>query len=282
MRRRRVSQPEPRPAVEPVSDSAADVDAEADPASRPPVIELRGLARTYPGPPPVPALRPADLAIGAGDYVAVTGPSGSGKSTLLHLLGLLDAPTQGTYLLDGLDTAAMSDRDRSTLRGRRIGFVFQSFHLLAYRTAEENVLLAQLYNRTPRAQRRTAALEALDRVGLGHRVDALPTTLSGGERQRVAIARALVNRPSLLLCDEPTGNLDSENARTVMELIDDLHADGFTIVVITHDADVAARAGRTVAIMDGVLSEREPNPAAARRVEPVAASLGRGVEAGHA
>jgi putative ABC transport system ATP-binding protein len=228
---------------------------------RPPVIELRGVARTYPGPPPVRALCPADLVIDAGDYVAVTGPSGSGKSTLLHLLGLLDTPTGGTYLLDGLDTGALPDRDRSALRGRRIGFVFQAFHLLAYRTAEENVQLAQLYNRTPRAQRGAAARDALQRVGLGQRIDALPTTLSGGERQRVAIARALVNRPSLLLCDEPTGNLDSQNAGTVMELIDALHAGGFTIVVISHDANVAARANRTVAIKDGQLSE--PRPASA-------------------
>ena len=190
------------------------------------VIELRGAARTYPGPPPVPALRPADLVIGAGDYVAVTGPSGSGKSTLLHLLGLLDAPTQGSYLLDGLDTSALGDRDRSALRGSRIGFVFQSFHLLPYRTALENVLLAQLYNQTPRGGRVRAAVDALDAVGLGHRLDALPTTLSGGEGQRVAIARALVNRPSLLLCDEPTGNLDSRNAAAIMDLLDQLNEAG--------------------------------------------------------
>lgn len=218
-----------------------------------PVIELRGLARTHPGPPPVEALRPADLVIDQGDYVTVTGPSGSGKSTLLHLLGLLDTATGGTYLLDGLDANAMSDRNRSALRGRRIGFVFQSFHLLPYRTAEENVILAQLYNRTPRADRHAAARDALGRVRLGHRVDALPTTLSGGERQRVAIARALVNRPSLLLCDEPTGNLDSENAATVLDLFDELHAAGLTVVVITHDPNVASRANRTVAIADGVL-----------------------------
>jgi putative ABC transport system ATP-binding protein len=220
-----------------------------------PVIELRGLARTYPGPPPVLALRPSDLVIHQGDYIAVTGPSGSGKSTLLHLLGLLDTPTGGSYLLDGLDTSALRDRDRSALRGQRIGFVFQAFHLLPYRTAEENVLLAQLYNRTPRARRVPAARDALSRVGLGHRIDALPTTLSGGERQRVAIARALVNRPGLLLCDEPTGNLDSQNAATVMELLDELHADGFTIGVITHDPDIARRADRTVAMRDGELSE---------------------------
>ena len=221
-----------------------------------PVIELRGLARTYPGAPPVHALRPADLVIEAGDYVAVTGPSGSGKSTLLHLLGLLDAPTAGSYLLDGLDTSALSDRDRSALRGRRIGIVFQAFHLLPYRTALENVLLAELYNQTPRSARLEAAAGALGEVGLGHRLDALPTTLSGGECQRVAIARALVNRPSLVLCDEPTGNLDSRNAVALMELLDQLNADGLTIVVITHDAGVAAHAGRTVAISDGSLSER--------------------------
>jgi putative ABC transport system ATP-binding protein len=220
-----------------------------------PVIELRGLARTYPGPPPVPALRPTDLVISEGDYVAVTGPSGSGKSTLLHLLGLLDTPTQGSYLLDGLDTSALADRDRSALRGRRIGFVFQAFHLLPYRTALENVLLAQLYNQTPRGARVRAAVDALDAVRLGHRLDALPTTLSGGECQRVAIARALVNRPSLLLCDEPTGNLDSQNAAGLMDLLDQLNGAGFTIMVITHDAGVASHASRMIAISDGVLSE---------------------------
>src|SRR5580693_7224974 len=220
------------------------------------VIELRGLARTYPGPPPVLALRPASLVIEAGDYVAVTGPSGSGKSTLLHLLGLLDAPTAGSYLLDGLDTSALSDGDRSALRGRRIGFVFQAFHLLPYRTVLENVQLAQLYNQTPRAGRVPAAAAALEAVGMGSRLDALPTTLSGGESQRVAIARALVNQPSLLLCDEPTGNLDSRNAAALMGLLDQLNAGGFTIVVITHDGAVAAHAGRAVTISDGQLSER--------------------------
>ncbi len=230
-------------------------------AGPPPVIELTAVTRSYPGPPAVAALHSADLTIRQGEYVAVTGPSGSGKSTLLHLLGLLDTPTGGTYALDGIDTGRLSDRDRSTLRGRRIGFVFQSFHLLAHRTAEENVLLAQVYNRTPRARRRQAAREALRLVGLGHRLGALPTTLSGGERQRVAIARALVNRPSLLLCDEPTGNLDSANAAAVLTQFDQLNEQGYTLVVITHDPSVAARAGRSVRIADGRLSE---SPATAR------------------
>jgi putative ABC transport system ATP-binding protein len=221
-----------------------------------PVIELRGVSRTYPGPPPVGALRPADLAIETGDYVAVTGPSGSGKSTLLHLLGLLDTPTGGSYVLDGLDTSALGDEDRSALRGRRIGVVFQAFHLLPYRTAVENVLLAQLYNQTPRGTRLQAATAALDAVGLSHRLNALPVTLSGGECQRVAIARALVNSPALVLCDEPTGNLDSANAAALMGLLDELNASGYTIVVITHDAVVAAHARRTIAISDGVLTER--------------------------
>ena len=221
-----------------------------------PVIELRGLARTYPGPPPVRALRPADLVIEAGDYVAVTGPSGSGKSTLLHLLGLLDTPTCGRYLLDGADTSALDDKDRAALRGRRIGVVFQAFHLLPYRTAVENVLLAQLYNQTPRRARLQTAAAALEAVGLGHRMDALPVTLSGGECQRVAIARALVNSPALVLCDEPTGNLDSANAAALMGLLDGLNAVGYTIVVITHDPVVAGHARRTVAISDGLLTER--------------------------
>jgi putative ABC transport system ATP-binding protein len=221
-----------------------------------PVIELRGLARTYRGSPPVRALRPADLVIRAGDYVAVTGPSGSGKSTLLHLLGLLDSPTEGHYFLDGFDTSTLDDKERSALRGRRIGVVFQAFHLLPYRTALENVLLAELYNQTPRNARLAAAIGALEAVGLGHRLEALPVTLSGGECQRVAIARALVNQPSLVLCDEPTGNLDSRNAATLMSLLDELNAAGYTIVVITHDAGVAAHASRTIDISDGILSER--------------------------
>jgi putative ABC transport system ATP-binding protein len=221
----------------------------------PAVIHLAGLCRTYPGPPAVAALCDVDLVVQRGEYVAIVGPSGSGKSTMLNLLGLLDRPTAGTYLLDGLDVATLRERDRTAVRGRRIGFVFQSFHLLPYRTVLENVLLAQVYNGTLRSRRRQSAREALVLVGLAHRLDALPTTLSGGERQRVAIARALVNSPAILLCDEPTGNLDSQTSGQLLALLDTLHAAGLTIIVITHAADVASRAQRLVTIMDGRLRE---------------------------
>ncbi|MEU9172093.1 ABC transporter ATP-binding protein [Streptomyces sp. NPDC048420] len=221
-----------------------------------PVIEFRQVGLTYPGPPPVPALKPCDLTVGRGEFVTVVGPSGSGKSTFLNIVGLLDSPTSGNYLLDGLDTSALRDAERTALRGRRIGFVFQSFHLLPHRSALENVALALVYNGTPRGRRRADALEALERVGLGHRAASVPTRLSGGERQRVAIARALVARPSLLLCDEPTGNLDTVNARSVLALLEELHTDGMTVLVITHDPGVAELGARTVAIRDGVLREQ--------------------------
>ena len=224
-----------------------------------PVAELRGLSRVYPGTSPVVALRPTDLRVERGDSVAVTGRSGSGKSTLLHLLGLLDRPSAGHYLLDGVDTADLSDRARTRLRGRRIGFVFQNFHLLAHRSALENVMLALMYHGTPRRSRRTRAAEALDRVGLGHRAYALPTTLSGGERQRVAVARALVVEPAVLLADEPTGNLDSTTAEDVLGLFAELHRSGQTIIVVTHDQAVAARAQRQVHINDGVVTESLPD-----------------------
>lgn len=233
----------------PVSGGAADVTPEA----AAPVIEFRGVGLTYPGPPPVEALHPFDLAVGRGEFITVVGPSGSGKSTFLNVAGLLDSPTRGHRLLDGIDTAALPDRERTALRGRRIGFVFQSFHLLPHRSALENVTLAMLYTEVPRAQRLVRAREALEQVGLGHRADAVPGRLSGGERQRVAIARALVGRPSLLLCDEPTGNLDSANAASVLALLDELHGCGMTVLLITHDPAVAARGRRTVTIRDGRL-----------------------------
>jgi putative ABC transport system ATP-binding protein len=219
-----------------------------------PVIELRGAGLTYPGPPPVTALRPADLTIGQGELVTVIGPSGSGKSTFLNLVGLLDRPTAGTYLLDGIDTAGLREADRTALRGRQIGFVFQAFHLLPARSAVDNVTLSLLYSGPSRRDRRRIALELLDLVGLGSRAYASAAHLSGGERQRVAIARALAGRPSLLLCDEPTGNLDSANADQILELITSLHRDGYTVLIVTHNQGVAAHAPRIVTIMDGVLT----------------------------
>ncbi|WP_051463056.1 ATP-binding cassette domain-containing protein [Haloglycomyces albus] len=210
---------------------------------------------TYPGPPPVEALKPIRLRVWEGEYVAIVGPSGSGKSTLLNLLGLLDRPTTGTYHLDGNDTSSMKERQVTRLRADKIGFIFQSFHLMPHRTASDNVAMSLVYRGIPRRQRHAIAEEKLDLVGLSHRVNALPTTLSGGERQRVAIARALATEPSMLLCDEPTGNLDSSTAASVMETIDRLHDEGLTILMITHDKDVADRAQRAVTIRDGELLE---------------------------
>jgi putative ABC transport system ATP-binding protein len=218
------------------------------------VVHLSGVSREYPGAPPIPALRQVDLAIERGDYLTITGSSGSGKSTLLNVLGLLDRPTTGSYALDGIDVSTLTERDRAALRGRRIGFVFQAFHLLPYRSAMDNIMLATVYcGRSGMAARRAAAQAILAKVGLGDRAEALPSQLSGGEQQRVAIARALVNRPSLLLCDEPTGNLDSATADAVLDLIGELAADGHTVVVITHDPRVAAHGRRTAVMRDGVL-----------------------------
>ena len=221
----------------------------------PAVIELASLTRSFPGDPPVDALRSANLRIERGEYVSIIGPSGSGKSTLLHILGLLDRPTSGEYVLDGVPTGTAPEAERSALRGGRIGFVFQAFHLLPHRTVLDNVLLATLYSGVPRAERRDRALAALDRVHLSHRIDFLPTVLSGGERQRVAVARAVVASPRVLLADEPTGNLDTLNSAGVLDLFDELHRDGLTLVVITHDAAVSARAQRRVRIADGTLTE---------------------------
>jgi putative ABC transport system ATP-binding protein len=234
------------PSSEETGDAASTVPA---------VVELVDVTRSFPGPPVVDALRSVNLRIDAGDYVSIIGPSGSGKSTLLNLLGLLDRPTSGDYLLDGVATGRASESVRSALRGGRIGFVFQSFHLLPHRTVLDNVLLATLYSGVPRGERQERALQALERVNMSHRISFTPTTLSGGERQRVAVARAVVASPHLLLADEPTGNLDSTNSVEIMELFDELHADGLTLVVITHDAAVSARAQRRVRIADGQLTE---------------------------
>jgi putative ABC transport system ATP-binding protein len=219
--------------------------------TRPPVVELSAVSRSFPGPPEVQAVTDVDLVIEAGEYVSIVGPSGSGKSTLLHLLGLLDVPTAGTYRLDGEDTSQMTEGERAAWRGRKIGFVFQAFHLLPHRTVLENVALAMVYTGVPRRARGDRALRALERVGLAHRVDFSPTTLSGGERQRVAIARALAGGPSLLLADEPTGNLDSVTAGSILDLFDSLHRQGLTLAVVTHDEAVSRRAQRRVRTVDG-------------------------------
>ncbi|MGH3241203.1 MAG: ABC transporter ATP-binding protein [Spirillospora sp.] len=219
-------------------------------------IELDGVYRTYTGAAePVHALRPCTLRVPRGDYVAVTGPSGSGKSTLLNVLGLLDEASGGSYLLDGDEVVGMTEARRTVLRGRHLGFVFQAFHLLPYRTAAENVELAMLYAAVPARRRRERARDVLRRVGLDHRLDAYPPTLSGGERQRVAIARAVVHEPKVLLCDEPTGQLDVANSRSVLDLLARLNEAGLTILVVTHDSAVAARADHRVTITDGHLTE---------------------------
>jgi ABC-type lipoprotein export system ATPase subunit len=216
-----------------------------------PMVKLAGIGRRYGTVAPVVALRGIDLEVHAGEWVAVVGASGSGKTTLLNIVGCLDRQSDGTYWFDGIDVAALNDRQRAGLRSRRIGFIFQSFHLLAHRTVLENVMLAEAYARRSRADRADRARGALAAVGLDGRTDFLPTLLSGGERQRVAIARALLNGPELLLCDEPTGNLDSVTTGAILELLAGLHHKGLTIVTITHDAGVAARAGRKVRIADG-------------------------------
>lgn len=220
-----------------------------------PVVELINLTRSFPGPPEVQALKAVNLRIDKGDYLSIVGPSGSGKSTMLNILGLLDRPSVGEYRLDGYLTGLVEERERAALRGRKIGFVFQAFHLLPHRSVLDNVLLATLYSGVPRADREERARAALDRVGLGHRVGSLPGTLSGGERQRVAVARAVVASPELLLADEPTGNLDASTSGEVMDLFEELHADGLTLVVITHDTAVSKRANRTIRIADGRLTE---------------------------
>lgn len=219
------------------------------------VLELRKVGRQFGSEPAVHALVDVDLRVQRGDWLSITGPSGAGKSTLLNIIGCLDRPTSGSYFIDGIDTGQLTDKERAGLRSQRIGFVFQAFHLLPYRTVLENVMLAEVYRRQPHRGRRARALAAIERVGLTHRADFLPTKLSGGEKQRVAIARALVGSPSLLLCDEPTGNLDSKSSAALLNLFAKLNQDGLTLVIVTHDENVANRAPRRVHIVDGSLTD---------------------------
>ena len=211
------------------------------------VYELDGVS--------VPALRGVSLTIEPGDYLAIVGTSGSGKSTLMHLLGGLDRPTAGTLLIGGRDVSTLSAPDMARLRNETIGFVFQSFHLLARTTAQDNVALPLVYRGVGRRERRARAAAMLDRVGLAHRLDHRPNQMSGGEQQRVAIARALVTDPTVLLADEPTGNLDSTTGASVLALLESLNADGVAIVLVTHDKEVAARAHRQILMRDGLIVE---------------------------
>ena len=216
------------------------------------LIEMRGLTRKYQlGPQEIYALRGVDLKIEHGEYVAIMGPSGSGKSTLMNVIGCLDTPSSGQYILDGVPVETMNDDELAAIRNHKLGFVFQTFNLLARNTALQNVELPLVYARIPRAERRTMAEEALAAVGLKERMKHQPNELSGGQRQRVAIARALVNKPSLLLADEPTGNLDSQTGREILDLFRDLHARGNSIIMVTHEDDVAQEAKRVIHIRDG-------------------------------
>jgi putative ABC transport system ATP-binding protein len=229
-----------------------------------PVLSLAGVTKVYrSGSLEVAALRGITLDVQPGEYVAVMGPSGSGKSTLMHIIGCLDVPSAGSYHLAGEDVSTMSEDELAEVRNRRIGFVFQQFNLLASMTAWSNVALPLAYAGISRPQRRQRAEAALARVGLGDRVDHRPGELSGGQQQRVAVARALVTEPALILADEPTGNLDSTSTADVLSLFDELHAAGRTVVLITHENDVAARAGRIVRLRDGLVTEDSALGAAA-------------------
>ena len=228
----------------------------------PPVIEIADMTKTYiMGKTKVHALRGLSLTIRAGEYVAIIGASGSGKSTLMNMIGLLDHPTSGTYRIRGRETSKLRDNEMADMRNAEIGFVFQRFNLLARTSAQRQVQLPLFYAGVPARQARTMALEALERVGLGDRTHHRPDELSGGQQQRVAIARALVNNPSILLADEPTGALDTKTGEEVMNLFGQLHRQGMTLIVVTHDMDIAARASRIVTLRDGVIISDE-------RVEP--------------
>lgn len=224
---------------------------QAEPNQAQAALELINVTKEYPGSPPVRALNDVSMRIDHGELVAIVGPSGSGKSTMLNVMGTLDLPTTGSVMIDGRDVARFSERKLSAVRSHLIGFVFQSFFLLDGISAVDNVANGLLYSGVPHRLRRRRAAHALETVGLGHRLGHVPNQMSGGERQRVAIARAIVNEPAIVLADEPTGNLDSTSSRAVMGLLRELHEAGSTIVVITHDPDVAASLPRQVAFRDG-------------------------------
>jgi len=222
----------------------------------PHLIEMHELTRVYQlGPQEIYALRGINVVVEQGEYLAIMGPSGSGKSTLMNLIGCLDRPTAGQYILDGIPVESMNDDDLAAVRNKKIGFVFQTFNLLPRTTALQNVELPLVYAKMPRVERRQQAEEALESVGLADRMNHQPNELSGGQRQRVAIARALVNKPSLLLADEPTGNLDSKTGREILDLFHDLHSRGNSIIMVTHEDDVAKEARRIIHIRDGLIAD---------------------------
>ncbi|AGB39754.1 ABC transporter ATP-binding protein [Natronococcus occultus] len=231
-------------------------------------VRLADVRKTYQLGEPVHALDGIDLGIPRGSYTAIMGPSGSGKSTLMNLVGCLDTPTEGTVVVDGADVTTLSDRERTTLRGTTVGFVFQTFNLMPRLNAVENVALPQLFQGIGRDERRERARELLERVGLGDRTDHLPNELSGGQRQRVALARALVNDPAIVLADEPSGNLDTETEAEVLDLFGEFHDAGTTLVVVTHERHVAERAERIVHLLDGKIERIEELGSAGDPDEP--------------
>ncbi len=240
----------PAPTLDPTSSAPSDA-----------IIELRGIRKVYYKPDGsimVEALRGVDIKIQKGEYVAIMGSSGSGKSTLLNVLGALDRPTVGNYFLDGRDVAQMGDDDISRYRGRKIGFIFQAFNLISELTVAENVEVPLFYQGVAPAVRRAEALKVLEKVGLGNRTDHRPSELSGGQQQRVAIARALVMKPAVLLGDEPTGNLDSKTGTEILALFQELHEQGITILIVTHDNSIAQKCKRIIRLADGLVVEDRP------------------------
>jgi putative ABC transport system ATP-binding protein len=263
--------PTPPPTADNTALAAGTGSALGTGPARPPVLDVDGVTKSYPGAPPVQALREVNLTIGQGELVGIVGPSGSGKTTLLQLMGTLDRPTGGRVWIAGLDVATMADEDVAYLRATRIGFIFQQFFLAEHATVLDNVADGLLYAGIPLRERRQCALDALELVGLAERPHARPTQLSGGQRQRVAIARALVGKPAIMLADEPTGNLDQATGLSILALIDQLHQGGSTIVVITHDHGVAGRMPRTVEILDGqIVADTGPAVSTDPRLRPLA------------